>query len=216
MLFVAIGKTTTHTIQSGESLAVIANQYDTTVEAISEANDIDNPNLIQVGQKLVISGQPEVGEVQKQAASPNAITSIRGMLSDIPWIFMIIGLVAIILMFRIIIQLFRFWYLTVIPFSVAFVISNFAPLASNIFFYIGCFAAVMIAIAAITTIFTDDTADTNTSYSSTRGEAKRAFDNQQHNDMLRDLAERRQTERAIEAANEKAANDAWWENQKNS
>ena len=41
-------------MQSGDTLGAIANRYDTTVDALCEANNIDNPNLIQVGQVLII------------------------------------------------------------------------------------------------------------------------------------------------------------------
>ncbi|MDO8752271.1 MAG: GH25 family lysozyme [Anaerolineales bacterium] len=44
----------THTIQSGDSLTVIAVKYGTTVAAIASANDIANINNIKVGQVLVI------------------------------------------------------------------------------------------------------------------------------------------------------------------
>ncbi|MFC2029636.1 peptidoglycan DD-metalloendopeptidase family protein [Chloroflexota bacterium] len=43
-----------HTVVSGDTLYSIAEQYGTTVEAIASANDIDDPTLIVVGQKLVI------------------------------------------------------------------------------------------------------------------------------------------------------------------
>ena len=46
--------TQTYTVQSGDTLGAIANRYDTTVDALCEANNIDNPNLIQVGQVLII------------------------------------------------------------------------------------------------------------------------------------------------------------------
>jgi lysozyme len=46
--------TQTYTVQSGDTLAAIANRYDTTVEAICQANDIETPNLIEVGQVLII------------------------------------------------------------------------------------------------------------------------------------------------------------------
>lgn len=48
------GGQTKHTVQAGENLTRIANQYGTTVTAIAQANNILNPNLIQVGQVLVI------------------------------------------------------------------------------------------------------------------------------------------------------------------
>jgi len=43
-----------HTVQRGETLASIATQYGVTVNEISAANSISNPNLISVGQELVI------------------------------------------------------------------------------------------------------------------------------------------------------------------
>lgn len=46
-----------HTVQKGESLSVIAKQYGVTVRAIAEANNITNPNLIKINQKLVIPNE---------------------------------------------------------------------------------------------------------------------------------------------------------------
>jgi LysM repeat protein len=43
-----------HTVAKGENLLSIAQQYNTTVEAIVEANDIANPDLIFIGQVLII------------------------------------------------------------------------------------------------------------------------------------------------------------------
>ena len=45
---------TTHTVQSGETVAQIAQAYGTSVDAIVEANDLEDPNFIWVGQKLII------------------------------------------------------------------------------------------------------------------------------------------------------------------
>ena len=45
----------TYTVKPGDTLYAIAVKYGTTVAAISAANDISNPNLIQVGQVLRIS-----------------------------------------------------------------------------------------------------------------------------------------------------------------
>ncbi len=47
-------ETQTYTVQSGDTLSAIAKRYGTTVDAICQANDIENPNQIQVGQELVI------------------------------------------------------------------------------------------------------------------------------------------------------------------
>ncbi len=44
-----------HVVQSGEYLSQIAKQYDTTVAKIVEINQLDNPNLIFVGQSLCVS-----------------------------------------------------------------------------------------------------------------------------------------------------------------
>lgn len=48
---------TTHTVQAGETLFRIATQYNTTVAAIAQANNITNSNLIFVGQVLQIPVQ---------------------------------------------------------------------------------------------------------------------------------------------------------------
>jgi murein DD-endopeptidase MepM/ murein hydrolase activator NlpD len=46
--------TVVHVVRLGETLYAIAQHYDTTIEAIAQANDIANPHLIQVGQRLII------------------------------------------------------------------------------------------------------------------------------------------------------------------
>ena len=46
-----------HTVTRGETLASIAAKYGVTVSALLSANNISDPNLIKVGQKLVIPGQ---------------------------------------------------------------------------------------------------------------------------------------------------------------
>jgi len=45
-----------HVVQPGEALSLIAEQYDTTMEAILEANGLEDADLISVGQELVIAG----------------------------------------------------------------------------------------------------------------------------------------------------------------
>ena len=45
---------TTYTVKPGDTLYAIAVKYGTTVQAITAANNIANPNLIRVGQVLVI------------------------------------------------------------------------------------------------------------------------------------------------------------------
>ena len=47
-----------HVVAPGESLSSIAELYGVTEKAIQDANKIDNPSLIVVGQKLVIPAPP--------------------------------------------------------------------------------------------------------------------------------------------------------------
>jgi LysM repeat protein len=46
--------TVTHVVQRGETLHAIARQYGTTVDAIVQANNITNPNRVNVGTSLLI------------------------------------------------------------------------------------------------------------------------------------------------------------------
>jgi murein DD-endopeptidase MepM/ murein hydrolase activator NlpD len=54
-------QTVTHVVQPGETLAGIALRYNTTAWAVAQANDLSNPNVILVGQRLVIPS-PQGGE----------------------------------------------------------------------------------------------------------------------------------------------------------
>ena len=52
-------------VEAGDSLSKIAKQYDTTVDDLMVANDITDPNLVLVGQELVVSGiVPVVSDVE--------------------------------------------------------------------------------------------------------------------------------------------------------
>jgi LysM repeat protein len=46
----------TYIVQAGDSLSAIATRFDVPVEAISEANGIQDPNMIRAGQELIIPG----------------------------------------------------------------------------------------------------------------------------------------------------------------
>jgi len=48
---------TIHEVQAGEVLGTIAKQYGISVEDIMEANDLDNADMIKVGQDLIIPNQ---------------------------------------------------------------------------------------------------------------------------------------------------------------
>ena len=52
------GSLVIHVVQPGETLSSIARQYGVTSQAIMEANGLDDPNLLEVGQELIIP-QPE-------------------------------------------------------------------------------------------------------------------------------------------------------------
>lgn len=55
-----------HTVQSGETLSAIAARYSVSVGTLASANNLANPNLLQVGQNLTIPG----GETAKPVAAP--------------------------------------------------------------------------------------------------------------------------------------------------
>ncbi len=45
-----------HTVQEGETLFSIAQQYDTTVEVLQQLNNIADPSFIYIGQELILPG----------------------------------------------------------------------------------------------------------------------------------------------------------------
>ena len=44
----------TYTVEAGDTLSEIARRLDTTVEALVEANDIDDPDVLDIGDELVV------------------------------------------------------------------------------------------------------------------------------------------------------------------
>lgn len=54
-----------HVVQAGETLTHIARMHGTTVEALISLNDLENPNRLKVGQRLLVSGNPTIHVVQK-------------------------------------------------------------------------------------------------------------------------------------------------------
>lgn len=73
----AAGEPVVHTVQAGETLNMISQQYDVSIEDIMAANGLDNPNFIGVGQQLTIpvGGLPEptVAPTEAPAALPSPI-----------------------------------------------------------------------------------------------------------------------------------------------
>ncbi|XCB29971.1 LysM peptidoglycan-binding domain-containing protein [Arcanobacterium hippocoleae] len=71
----ALHPSDTYTVKAGDTLGAIARQYGTTVSAIAKTNNIANPSLIYVGQKLQIGNAPA-----KSAAGASASTAARKQL----------------------------------------------------------------------------------------------------------------------------------------
>ena len=57
------------TVQPGDSLSKIAKQHDTTVEELMALNDIDDPNLLFVGQELLVD--EVVSATEEPEENPN-------------------------------------------------------------------------------------------------------------------------------------------------
>jgi len=75
----------THTVSRGETLAVIAGEYGTTVGAIVSANDIANPNLVRIGQVLTIpagsggsAGVPSSTSAYAATGGADGLTGVGG------------------------------------------------------------------------------------------------------------------------------------------
>lgn len=66
----------TYVVQAGDSPASIAAQFDTTAEAIMEANGITDPTKLEVGQVLTIPGVPaEESAVLNATREPEATST---------------------------------------------------------------------------------------------------------------------------------------------
>jgi LysM repeat protein len=60
----------TYTVVSGDTLSEIAQRFDTTVEAIMQANDLDNPDVLGIDDKLIIPPPPPPSEEPAEPAEP--------------------------------------------------------------------------------------------------------------------------------------------------
>lgn len=54
---------TTYTVKSGDTLSGIASKYNTTYQKLAEYNNIPNPSIIYVGQKIRIPWKPQIGDI---------------------------------------------------------------------------------------------------------------------------------------------------------
>jgi LysM repeat protein len=70
-----------HTVRSGDTLSRLAQKYNTTVEKLARANNISNPNLIQVGQQLVIPDGFDAGP-SRPASGPQGDSFEAGPTRD--------------------------------------------------------------------------------------------------------------------------------------
>ncbi|MBA3777838.1 MAG: LysM peptidoglycan-binding domain-containing protein [Chloroflexi bacterium] len=62
---------TLYVVVEGETLSEIAERYGVTVEALVEANDIADPDLLEIGQRLVIPQRPGASASPVPDASPS-------------------------------------------------------------------------------------------------------------------------------------------------
>jgi len=60
-----------YTVQAGDTLGKISREFDVSIEDIMAANDMDNPNFLQVGQELTIP----VGGIPTEAPPPTETVS---------------------------------------------------------------------------------------------------------------------------------------------
>jgi len=79
----ANGEAVKHTVQSGESLGVIARKYGVSVGELAAANNITDPSKVRAGQQLVVPGYKATGAkgsavtTTKPATPPATITTVR-------------------------------------------------------------------------------------------------------------------------------------------
>ena len=58
------------TVKAGDTVSELARQYDTTISAIQQLNNLSNPNLIFVGQQLKVQGQAQQAPKQTVPVQP--------------------------------------------------------------------------------------------------------------------------------------------------
>jgi LysM repeat protein len=83
---------TTHAVIEGETLGSIADQYGVTVDGLAESNGIDNPDLIVVGQLLVVPNVKHISNAVTQAQGKAALQNAElefglpdGLLLALAW-----------------------------------------------------------------------------------------------------------------------------------
>lgn len=61
----AVSASVVHVVRPGETLYHIAREYGTTVDMLVALNELDDPNRLRVGQRLLVSGVPLIHVVQR-------------------------------------------------------------------------------------------------------------------------------------------------------
>lgn len=69
-----------HTVQAGETLNIISQQYDVSIDDIMQMNGLDNPNFISAGQQLTIP----IGGIPTPTVPPPTETVVEANPSPIP------------------------------------------------------------------------------------------------------------------------------------
>jgi LysM repeat protein len=65
----------TYTVQSGDTLSAIAQAHDVSIEALTAANDLADPDVLQIGQVLTIpQGEPEDVEAPASTETPTEVS----------------------------------------------------------------------------------------------------------------------------------------------
>ncbi|KRL72234.1 LysM peptidoglycan-binding domain-containing protein [Ligilactobacillus saerimneri] len=64
----------TYTVKAGDTVSEIAEHFDTTVAKIKQLNQLENENLILVGQKLLVTGEQPVNTTNGTANNTSANT----------------------------------------------------------------------------------------------------------------------------------------------
>lgn len=72
----------THTVRSGDTLSSVAAQYDSVASwrdlARANADTVTDPNVIRIGQELVLPGGSTVASAPAEPAEPDTHTVVRG------------------------------------------------------------------------------------------------------------------------------------------
>jgi LysM repeat protein len=75
----------TYTVKQGDTLRKLAKQFGKTVDEFASANSIENPNLIKVGQELVIPGQTFIStQGQANTTTQNANIDMAFVPENVP------------------------------------------------------------------------------------------------------------------------------------